>query len=492
METIKSPFNSVEIKPSVSSIRNHLVHISKSSGRGFVDIAKEWLIYVNGKTLAPCGKEATVFAGLNQGMICDCGICETLRKTVSREIVSNERLAKREAFIQYLKSNVDFYVEHLRSKNIVEPYGGNHIGNITLSSHISRTYLDGSLNTCKELLFDSICHFCGMRFQGNLLIRKRACSRKSCVSFRVHANYDDLSVVDKMKYDFDLCKTVCDIKTFAENYKPLKVSKKITGDLYRDSHYKSMLLKYSLYYESVEYFEYSGKVFVHLPRTTVLKRHLETCGYGSNENDLLLYGEKECVICGSKYRTLRPFCSKRCYHRSLSKEFCFDLYPEKYTNEKRAIASDRMKSAILNGDFTPRVTNSWAKSRVVVSVNGVSVPCRSSWEAVFQIANPECVFEKIRIPYLGKDGNPHSYIVDFVAEKKRILYEIKPKSKIDDALVIIKEDAARSWCAVNGYEFVFVSDEWFDEFFTNGGADLVKLQKEHQIILRRMKTFIKE
>ncbi len=61
-------------------------------------------------------------------------------------------------------------------------------------------------------------------------------------------------------------------------------------------------------------------------------------------------------------------------------------------NEKLSMI---MKKKILNGDFTPAVTNSWGKTRCYV--NGL--PFRSSWEAIFHILHPTYNYENIRIPY---------------------------------------------------------------------------------------------
>ena len=105
----------------------------------------------------------------------------------------------------------------------------------------------------------------------------------------------------------------------------------------------------------------------------------------------------------------------------------------KYYKEK----SISMKEKIAKGEFTPCITNSWARSRCYID----DIPFRSSWEAMFYLINP-LPFEKIRVPYIGLDNTKHSYIIDFHDNENRILYEIKPSNNIDNELVQIKEKAA--------------------------------------------------
>ena len=45
--------------------------------------------------------------------------------------------------------------------------------------------------------------------------------------------------------------------------------------------------------------------------------------------------------------------------------------------------------AISEGRFIPDVTNSWANSRAILNLNGKEKKYRSTWEAFFQLVNPE-------------------------------------------------------------------------------------------------------
>lgn len=145
--------------------------------------------------------------------------------------------------------------------------------------------------------------------------------------------------------------------------------------------------------------------------------------------------------------------------------------------------SETIKQKIKNGEFTPCITNSWCHSRV--EVNGI--PFRSCWEAVFYILNPHLKYEKIRIPYIDCSGNCKVYIVDFVDDENKIIYEIKPNSVRDRPDNILKEGAAMEWCDANGYEYICISDEYYMKNAINVDYTLVDNK-----IKKSMKQFLNE
>lgn len=130
--------------------------------------------------------------------------------------------------------------------------------------------------------------------------------------------------------------------------------------------------------------------------------------------------------------------------------------PEARTATAKKI-SDSMKKLIELGKFTPCITNSWCKSRVIIN----NIPFRSSWEAVFYILNDKVEYEKIRIPYVNGDGIKKIYIVDFLDEQNKRLFEIKPKSNIHTPNNALKEQAAKKWASQNGYLYTIITDEYF-------------------------------
>ena len=119
--------------------------------------------------------------------------------------------------------------------------------------------------------------------------------------------------------------------------------------------------------------------------------------------------------------------------------------------------SDSMKKLIVSGKFTPCITNSWCKSRVVIN----NIPFRSSWEAVFYILNDETEYEKVRIPYLNESSIKKIYIVDFVDTLNKKLFEIKPKINRHIPNNILKEQAAIKWAKQNEYTYITITDEYF-------------------------------
>lgn len=120
-----------------------------------------------------------------------------------------------------------------------------------------------------------------------------------------------------------------------------------------------------------------------------------------------------------------------------------------------------MKEKIKNGEFTPCVTNSWCKSRILCKGNAF----RSSFEVLFKLLDTEdkLLYEKTVIPY-DYYGVAHNYIVDFTDFDNKILYEIKPKSEINNDLNKIKENAAIKWCKNNGFVYKIITEDYLKKY----------------------------
>lgn len=157
-------------------------------------------------------------------------------------------------------------------------------------------------------------------------------------------------------------------------------------------------------------------------------------------------------------REMNTFCCREHY----------DIYREKnynsyffFTEEQKEKASKRMKKAIREGTFTPNCTNSWTNSEPII-IDGKKY--KSSWESLYKRLNGDSIeYETIRIPYVGKTGKSHSYIVDFHDVETDTLYEIKPKSQLSRELNVIKVEAAREWAAERGMTYVIVTEDWFKD-----------------------------
>jgi len=123
-----------------------------------------------------------------------------------------------------------------------------------------------------------------------------------------------------------------------------------------------------------------------------------------------------------------------------------------------------MKDKIRNGEFTPRITNTWTHWTATAIVNGKSHKFRSSWEACFWICNQHLSYETLRIPY-EKNGEQHTYIADFHDIITNTLYEIKPRSSFNDQ--IDKMTCIINHCIKVGIKFVWINEDniwqWIDE-----------------------------
>jgi hypothetical protein len=193
-------------------------------------------------------------------------------------------------------------------------------------------------------------------------------------------------------------------------------------------------------------------------------------------------------------RQYQKFCSKKCLYKWRSKNMIGEKNNFHKVSKERQLAIGkengiRLKRMIADGTFTPCVTNSWAKSRCIVQFmrndKMTQVKCRSSWDAYFQIKNPKLKYEKIRIPYVY-ENTISNYIVDFVDEDKKILYEIKPDSFRETEKNITKFNAAKQWCNENNYSFIIIGNKWFND---NYNESILTDQPDEHKMKRLLKQF---
>lgn len=180
--------------------------------------------------------------------------------------------------------------------------------------------------------------------------------------------------------------------------------------------------------------------------------------------------------------------TKRLLSESNKKTYNSPEYIEKMKSkdmtEVRKKISMTMKQKILNGEFTPNITNSWTKWDAYINLeHGKRKKFRSCWDACFWYANQHLEYEIVRIPYIF-DGIYHNYIVDFVDIDKKILYEIKPKSEQQVPKNIIKAEYAMQWCIDNDFKYIIIDDDWFKE-------NVKKIDLETQpLLIDKMKQFV--
>ncbi len=86
---------------------------------------------------------------------------------------------------------------------------------------------------------------------------------------------------------------------------------------------------------------------------------------------------------------------------------------------------------------------------------------RSSWERDMMLyldSNDDVSsygYECVRIPYYDIDNHKRNYVPDFLvtySDSRRVLIEIKPKQFLDNEKTVLKAEAARVYCAVNGID----------------------------------------
>jgi hypothetical protein len=213
------------------------------------------------------------------------------------------------------------------------------------------------------------------------------------------------------------------------------------------------------------------------------------CGIEGCENNRVFEGIR------NNNRTefgFKKFCSSQCEHRGRSirqsgkNNTCHRMTEESFKSMciKNSII---MKDKIKNGEFTPNITNSWNYGTSYLIKNGLKIKYRSSWEAFFHLCNENLEYEKVRIEYEYKN-ELHYYIVDFIDTIDKKLYEIKPISQISNPIVKIKEEYCLKWCVENGYEFIFITEDWY---INNLGKskNLLNDQPDGENIYKKLKKF---
>ena len=180
-------------------------------------------------------------------------------------------------------------------------------------------------------------------------------------------------------------------------------------------------------------------------------------------------GEKNnCEICGNLTKLnsnnikngFKQFCSRNCQLTWRSKIQSENNTSKRIRDKKawKEKLSRKLKNSILDGKFTPNVTNSWCHSRRKVILKDREVNVRSSWEEKFLLMNPTFCYEITRIPYVDSFGKRRIYIVDFT-DSDGNLYEIKPSSKIGESSEKIL--AARAFCEKNNLKFHLITEKYF-------------------------------
>lgn len=189
------------------------------------------------------------------------------------------------------------------------------------------------------------------------------------------------------------------------------------------------------------------------------------------------------------------YCSDECMneYRSIN-QMGKNNTSHKISNETRKRMSINqsklMKEKIKNGEFTPDITNSWSNSMCKLKINNNIKYFRSTWEAFFSLVNPDLIYEKLRIEYEYKN-NKHTYIVDFLDDKNKQLYEVKPLSERYKLKNETKTIFANQWCAKNGYTYNIIDDNWFKNNYSKY-KHLIKNHPDEEKLFKNLKQFDNE
>lgn len=212
----------------------------------------------------------------------------------------------------------------------------------------------------------------------------------------------------------------------------------------------------------------------------------------------------KCKICGkdTKFIGIRnrkiynDTCSEECHFKLRSKlqtenNTVHRMTPETKKKWKENL-SKSLKKSIADGRFTPNVTNSWCLSMIETKLKNNIISHRSSWESYFHIFNEivgnELEYETIRIPYIY-ENEKHTYIVDFVDKKNKLLFEIKPNSEKTKKKNETKRKYANEWCKSNGYKYMIIADVWFKKYYDE---KYILGQPNEEKLIKNLKQFKNE
>jgi len=393
--------------------------------------------------------------------------CLSPHQKRSTTIVTNKK-----KYDEFVEQHKHYYITAINNQEFVDIYDGK---TINLEMFLRR-------KLSKGLFEKRNCVVCGEQFNYNYITQTKWCSSKSCIS--LYSNHGS----NIERFDGDTSK----IQQYFEILQTFPRHEWVTFDNYEKirKFYVAHINNYDaktirLLYRKIVVL-YKGKIirFKHADCALLIKQGVsDDCTF------------RECTVCGSKYLfetatlhrsgkiTLKRVgalwcCGKECYKK------CRALYPR--SQEYRTKLSNDMKQKIMNGEFTPCVTNSYANSRCYVD----NIPFRSTWEAYFYLYFKHShgiilEYEKIRIPYTY-EHNKHTYIIDFAHESK--LYEIKPEGKFDDK-VRAKESAAKKYAYDNGLEYLFISNDWFHTNYDSSLLNNVDDKEYRHKMRRNLKQF---
>jgi hypothetical protein len=426
------------------SFSNHVRSYSKKNGLNLNEILKQnydFYCSADASICIHCGKQCQ-YNGYNKGYLNPC--------------------YRGECYKFFILSNLEYYKDNRLKLGYFDLYDNTHY-----KCALSKRYSDITnelINLNSDYFVSISCSVCNSLSIVSLFDKKihiKTCSEE--------CRYKQISLTRK-KNTLESNFLVCGINNTREVNHYINEYKKYPITNIKDTQ-SSLSRKYKDYPElqipnknSKVYFSGEYNLFFY---STVVKNSLYVYLGNSDKNYLEYHiqnnlGKTTCPGCDVKLlftdvfgsRLIQgKYCCSSCYWKS--------LVGGKKSKEAKKKQSDTMKDKILNGSFTPNITNSWCNSRTEVLIQGKISYVRSSWEAIFWALNDNLEYESVRIPYVTEVGKKRNYIVDFYDSVKNILYEIKPKSEKDKMSNIVKTEYAIEYCKCNNIDYVIIDDDYF-------------------------------
>lgn len=423
-----------------------------------------------------CG-EKVKFKSFSDGYYKHCTKCR--KENSLNALIKNTFI---DGYDNFLKNNYEkLYKENWKSKKFIDPYDNiEYSGTLTFSRHVFKT-------KCKRNINDSFwnvskkCEICGDDFSSNMFKNKtlcHTCAKKYGLNKEtkdVHVsltNYEAKLYGEKIELltDYtDFIKFITDNQLWKhkhlQKYIPSRDYRRaLWNDIIKTRHCNFILD----YVDSIPvFFFYNEKKNIYLP---VLNRGFkffteknvscETCGKQFTTNVQIFHTGKKL-----EYVYDNKFCSPGCYHKSMQ----YRPYNEHTGN----LISKKLKERIATGTFTPCIINSLTRKAISIS-EYPNNKFRSSWELAFWYLNKDALdyassFEKLRIQYFSTVKNKNrTYIVDFIDMVNKIVYEIKPSSKVDDEEVQNKLTSLEKWCNINKYSLQIIDETYFIQKIESG------------------------
>lgn len=320
----------------------------------------------------------------------------------------------------------------------------------------------------KRNVVEKKCCFCGCSFEDNPGSNRKYCFDDLCISYAKRPKHfsEPYVELDSSKLDDDSY-----VNSILKKILDLVVDPKVTLAVFLRSAFRALCVQTGKRMK-FSYFKRYIKTEENKSLISTYQHELKFSNglwYRNNQRLNKKYAPKNlCSFCGAEIRTKKHkwrkyghYCGRECYMKVFSRVM---RMVERDNPDMRSRQSNELKRKIQNGEWIPYQFNSFVREKIVLKPRngGGEFRFRSSWEIIFHVCNPGLKYEYTRIPYVF-DGVMHNYIVDFTDETGRKLYEVKPESKRNDPENLQKFLAAEKWCAENGFEFVLITEKYFND-----------------------------